>query len=93
MKQTRHTNNESKDNHEDFDRLRLEFEGLPEPVRVRPIRRDRYRIRGGLPIEELERVSAMRVWEALAGIPADPKSPDDFEPVMPDQDRCGWCGE
>lgn len=93
MKHTAHTNTESRDSIDGFERLRLEFEGLPETIRIRPVRTNRYRIRGGLPVEELERVSAMRMWEALAGIPVDPRCPDDFEPPMPDQDLRGWVGE
>ncbi|MFN3166983.1 MAG: hypothetical protein ACE37H_07960 [Phycisphaeraceae bacterium] len=93
MKQITHTENKSFNSDIDFDRLRHEFEGLPEPVRVRPIRVSRYQLRGGLPIDELERISAMRVWEPLAGIPVDPKFPDDFEPALPEVRGLGRVGE
>lgn len=91
--QTTHTKNESSNSHVDFDRLRREFEGLPEPVRVRPVRTSRYRLKGGLPIDELERISAMRLWSPLAGIPVDKKASDDFEPPLPDMHRLGCSGE
>lgn len=81
------------DRQDEYERMRLEYQDLPEPVRVRPIRTSRYRVRGGLPIDELERISAMRLWSPLAGIRVDPKSPDDFEPPLPDMHRLGCSGE
>ena len=93
MKQTTYLNNTSKDTSKDIEQLQREFEGLPEMVRIRPIRSNRYHLRGGLPIDELERISVMRLWEALEGIPVHRKHPDDFEPALPAQDNRGRCGE
>ena len=65
------------------------FEGLPVRATVKVKRCKSYRLRGGLPLDELERVSVMRVWAPLAGIPRDPKSPDDFEPSLPEWEGLG----
>lgn len=86
-------NKSNSDRQDAFERQRLEYEGLPEPVRVRPLRTSRYRVKGGLPIDELERISAMRLWAPLAGIPVEKGTGDDFEPPMPDMHRLGCSGE
>lgn len=93
MKQTQTVLNTSNDSYDEHDRLRHEFQDLPEPVRVRPIRHKRYQLRGGLSFDELERLGAMRLWEPLAGIPIHPKLADDFEPPLPDPRKLGCVGE
>lgn len=92
MKQTTNLNT-TQVTSKDVEKLQRDFQDLPEMVRIRPIRSSRYHMRGGLPIDELERISTMRLWEALAGIPVNRKYPDDFEPALPSQDGLGRCGE
>ena len=75
--------------HQDTERLSLDFEGVPERITLRVVRPRRFRIRGGLPFNELERLGAMRLWEPLAGIPRHPDLPDDFDPALPDRDSFG----
>lgn len=78
---------------QDAEHLGVDFEGLPERVTLRVVRQKRTGFRGGLPIEELERISVMRLWAPLAGIPRHPQYPDDFEPALPAQGLIGRTGE
>ena len=65
---------------------RTTFEGVPVAATVQVKRCRRSTPRSGLPEDELEKISAMRLWAPLAGIPQDPHSPDDFEPALPDSE-------
>jgi hypothetical protein len=65
------------------------YEGVPMRATVKVKRCKRYSLRGGLPLDELERISVLRVWAPIAGLPRDPKSPDDFEPPLPEWEGLG----
>ena len=94
MKTEMRYSNRHSERQDAYERLKSEFEGLPEPVvRVRPIRTSRYKLKGGITVDELELLGAMRLWEPLSNIPVHPMLPDDFEPPLPSTHRLGCCGE
>ena len=72
-------------NRPDLVELLAEIEGLPLRSSIRVVHPRRHRLRDGLPMEELERISVQRLWEPLAGIPRNPFLPDDFEPALPEE--------
>jgi len=74
---------------DELELVRRMYEGLPVRTTVKVKRCGRYNLKTGLPMDELERISALRVWAPLRGLPRDPKKPDDFEPALPDIERFG----
>lgn len=73
---------------DDIEQLIAEYEAVPQRVTLR-VRQPRHQLKGGLPLAELERVSACRHWGVVGQLPAD--GPDDFEPALPrpEGDRFG----
>lgn len=65
---------------DNIEQLIAEYEALPERPQLR-VRQPRRELKGGLPLSELERISACRHWGVVGLLPR--REPDDFDPQLP----------
>lgn len=74
---------------DNIEQLIAEYESLPERPLLR-VRQPRTKLKGGLPLSELERISACRHWGVVGLLPT--RGPDDFDPPLPQPEADAFGG-